>query len=1856
MEKKNKRNNHMMNKGMKQKVSVLLILCLLLTGYHGLTISGKAEQSEKKESNAISVSGTEVKVQLHGEDLRKAAKEAIEKGDKVEENFLKGYSADGELQKEYEAVFSPEKEVYEIPLDSISEGLSESLSEEEAGLQIFVERDAKDLENLVRRESKESLLLYDGNSQISKLFSEGKNEEKQNVEKAKKNGEKEETTVSEEGSLVSDSNIKRNTELTGSELITFLYKNKSDHKISFKLSVDGNQYPKIAVAPKTQLFKALVEKLKQEEKKAQAEVKPAEKQEEKSIEKQEEKTKEEAVKAETSEEQKGISKETASVEEEKELSEKEKKSVSEVSIVSTEGKTEEIQAEVQEPEEEKARKNEEKKEENKVETAEAETEEESREKSEEAGKDGAKLTEVKKDSTKPAEAEKEVPETEKQSGEGKETKEKAGVTGFLGEVLEHYEEFQGELVSARFTQYSLNELGRKSQNVEIEGFATVEVFYDDEAFTDADGKVEEVVLEAKRLVKPEEEGEKEGEKLSKEQVEAMKEHAIYEDSDALDIRFVSKDDRTKEIEPKTPVSVRLTFDKKAVPEEATADTIAIHHLLESKDSGKIELVETVLRSEKEKEADKKENLSEEERNPEEIEGLSLEKEKEEKDESKLTDIITKEFTVTSFSPFVVKWNDYKTQAYHGIRIYYVDRNGREIGPTRYYRLTDQGKKIKEKAKDAEAYEFYNKDTGKIDSVMDYNPSGYLRWGLFGISNTTVGALYNGAGYQVEVKSLTANYFVYTYKGVSHTSYFGKNCEYTDFVFVYYLCGKAENKPKPDDTTPDLKNEKYITDNLNGTYDLTLTGQSVVSGRTSKKPLDIVFVYDNTAIMATDFSFDGTKNNTEGNDASSREEKKSTKVKEELKSFMEKMSSHDSAYDTRYALVTMDGMKEHRYDLKYRAPYSPSYMTGKMDGNLRVFEDNDYPDFAYAKGIEDTKKGKFVGEFQGLDEKGHQTWLEKALDNRTKKVNGKDVYIGYRQRSADFTIIDEEEDDTAYVHGFTSSPDDILSYLKDLQEGETTVTNISGSKYSEKISGENYTAAIRNVRALLQKDIPIKAERKESIQNKARDDAKKIVVFIAGGDPKYAYIQNAYPSDNEYQYDDILRFKDQTDGIQYYRTRALYKVGYSIGNGRSIDFAALNQARGELHQITDIDAFYSIGVGNEKNWNYLNDFAMGQWYDKNFAPAQVPTDKKDKDGKTIYVSVEGKPDLRENALVKNTLYKCFDGSEASKLNKSFDEIYKRVAVDSVQNIVIRDVLTKNVQPIMKDGKAVVSGQLVKMKPNGNNQAVEVEDILKPGKMADLGLNGFKIEAKEVYSGETGISGLNYDGKRWLLTLKTDPEDFALPAGYDIRMVAKVEPTEHAKKLFESDSGYKDKGEDRTDLNDIYQAYLHQGYHEDGKSDSMFNSSARKFGLFTNEFADITYKTKKPDGSEGSPQTKKYNKPIISKGSLIIEKTFSGLEGTKLFDDSSGKITDFGKKVLKQLKFIVQAEEFKGLNSFGQETSEFTPLLELNLKADSWWTESANFKDGVTSEVKRTDNLKHKVTLKIEQDSGKAPQLKITVDNLIPSKRYIVYEYCNKPDGAVEKIELSGSAYQLKDVSVNENPIIFISGSKSLDSSEPCKPDNVFKITNCYEKKDNPKTITVKKVVTGIGRPTASSTEKFQFHLVIKKHDGDTGQPLSNTEMKSIINDLKAKYPKSSGFNIRGNSINLTSPKEINEYTISFELKDGDSIQIPLKPNYLFQVYEKKSEGYEEAKIVSDWKGSSRPIPAKTGQDDDHHEFTYMKVLEEPYEGEIITFQNPAKFTIPTGLTRDTTPYLLSIFGFVAMAGVYLTIKKKKRIEI
>lgn len=1748
MEKKNKRNNHMMNKGMKQKVSVLLILCLLLTGYRGLTISGKAEQGEKKESNEISVSGTEVKVQLHGEDLRKAAKEAIEKGDKVEENFLKGYSADGELQKEYEAVFSPEKEVYEIPLDSISEGLSESLSEEEAGLQIFVERDAKDLESLVRRESKESLLLYDGNSQISKLFPEGKNEEKQNVEKAKKNGEKEETTVSEEGSLASDSNIKRNTELTGSELITFLYKNKSDHKISFKLSVDGNQYPKIAVAPKTQLFKALVEKLKQEEKKAQAEVKPAEKQEEKSIEKQEEKTKEEVVKAETSEEQKEISKETASVEEEKELSEKEDKPASEVSIVSTDGKTEETQAE-----EEKAEKNKEKKEENKVETAEAETKEESAEKSEEAEKDGAKLTEVKKDSTKPAEAEKEVPETEKQSGEGKEAKEKAGVTGFLGEVLEHYEEFQGELVSARFTQYSLNELGRKSQNVEIEGFATVEVFYDDEAFTDADGKVEEVVLEAKRLFKPEEEAE--GEKLSEEQVKVLKEHSIYDDGASLDIRFVDKHDPSVEVEPLSPVGVRITLEKKALPETVSPDTISIHHLVENDETKEIEKVDTVVQANASKKLIVNDDVTYNSEDEKELENSksTLKTNNADSDEEVKKETITKEFMVDSFSLYQIHWDDRVMRNCPPIRFHYVDKNFNEIGPTvrvdeslpldislvraetstigkgrnkkfiykhtdgNWYYYTDE-LQVWHSVPKTPQHVFYDKASKSGEALKKFNGYDFLEVYPYKPGADNLDEIVNGK---------TDDYFDINYKyspgnswkpdeekkefgkgmdGINSAGYYSPQfpgilspwyskdfnktdycyAQSFDFYFVYDINPKEAKKRTIEDV--ESKQDKYIKDNQDGTYDLTLSAQ--VRKNCKPENLDIVFLVDTTKTM--DASFD-TKN-----------EKSRREAVQDYLSEMVTSLSKNSNYNLRFGLVGFGG--------------------GKTDDGT--------------------------------------------------------------------TISDTAFNDVTYIGGFTDSASDFKTMLAKLPKSEGSQT------------GPNYTAAIMGARRLLDGSFGPTADGKPSnfaggidrnVSDIAREDANKIIVLITDNDPVYSYVLE----------DGVYDETRKTSGELKSFTATLQK-GYSYGNGVDFSRVALNQARGFLSNFSKpYTAFYTIGIGNKDNWKHLEELSVAHGYDQRDDWRRI----KYKNGDLKFIRAK-------SAVQKNADTKNFDGSTPELLKSSFAELGKKIA-PSATELTITDTLSENVT-FVKDKK--LRAEVFKMKANGID--TDGKALTEP-QLKELGLNGFKLEEPNPTLQQGGD-----------IKLTTNPADFALPAGYEIRLTATIKPSPTGYKKLRNNQA-KDEGGDRTDLQDIYRKEKIT-LPSDYSDVAVYGTSAGKKGLFTNDKAEFTYKWK------GQDKRKEYPKPIIkvNRADLKIEKTFVGLD-KKLVNNSSG-VTEFGKKIVQQLKFEILRSE----NKLGTHQAE--SLLIINFE-DELWAKALDGSEVSQNGKKETvtiDGEDHEVTIRLINEANGEPKLSITVKGLDSEKyEYEVWEYINgfengKAKAVSDPDNLQGPKYRWIDGVVHDGP-------KIIDNTA-C---GIFTFRNRYQKEEPKQTVTIEKIVNEFGGLSQQAkNDVFDFYMAL--YNGT--EAYDETKTKNFFSNLSSET--------RGNTLGTTEIKVKeadgsikNQWVIHFQLTHEHSLSLTMDPNVYFSLFELKKEKYGKAIVTGKWSGQEHDFTEPSLMEiDASTKYSYTNVLSN--RGQTITFKNPRITLVPTGLRGDITPYLFSILGFTMMAGVYLTIKKKKRIEI
>ena len=526
--------------------------------------------------------------------------------------------------------------------------------------------------------------------------------------------------------------------------------------------------------------------------------------------------------------------------------------------------------------------------------------------------------------------------------------------------------------------------------------------------------------------------------------------------------------------------------------------------------------------------------------------------------------------------------------------------------------------------------------------------------------------------------------------------------------------------------------------------------------------------------------------------------------------------------------------------------------------------------------------------------------------------------------------------------------------------------------------------------------------------------------------------------------------------------------------------------------------------------------------------------------------------------------------------------------------------------MKDGKPDVIGQLVKMEPNG----VEVKE---PAEMTKLGLNGFTIETKEVEARDTEISGLNlnYTGKRWLLTLKTIPEDFALPAGYDIRMVAKIEATTDAKKS----NNFANQGEARTDLNAIYKEYLGRDYHDkDGKPDNMFNSSTGKFGLFTNEVADISYKTRKPDGSQKTPPPKKYNKPIIRMGNLLFEKTFVGIEEKDFFKASSG-FTELGKKVLKQINFKVFREK-KGVEEF---------LLTINLGDEE-----------IIKNLGKGPFEYHGYILEFTKGTG--TQVSITMKGMPLNRVYRVQEELLDPEKELRESETATSGYKF--------------GEKlHLETQE--KPHLIevsmnYHFKNKYVPVQTPKkTVTIKKIVKG----KSTANERFDFYMVLYNGDSPYGlvdtntivsaQVQATTEKIESVGKIKVKEPIDSG-----------TEKEFQ--AIHFTLEHNQSVAFTMDANVKFKLFELKKDGYDKAKIIGTLDGNDENFAEEKLAEVNGKSSSYTAILSNM--GQTITFTNPKKITPPTGLHRELTPYLISIFGFTAMAGLYFGINEKRRREI
>ena len=414
--------------------------------------------------------------------------------------------------------------------------------------------------------------------------------------------------------------------------------------------------------------------------------------------------------------------------------------------------------------------------------------------------------------------------------------------------------------------------------------------------------------------------------------------------------------------------------------------------------------------------------------------------------------------------------------------------------------------------------------------------------------------------------------------------------------------------------------------------------------------------------------------------------------------------------------------------------------------------------------------------------------------------------------------------------------------------------------------------------------------------------------------------------------------------------------------------------------------------------------------------------------------------------------------------------------------------------------------------------------------------------------------------------------------------------------------------------------------------MFDTSAYKLGLYTNEKAEITHKVRKPDGSEVTPPAQNYNKPIINlknTGFLQIKKIFWGVDN-KIYNSSTGRWTELGKQILKNISFEIWQKE----SSDTRDEEGGRLLTTINLGDEDWI--NSDFK---TDKVLKKNGFDLRIHAYERKDG--ADYFIFTIDNLPKNMRYKV----------VEKVANESKIYQ-------ENATDLL-GYKFVGKGKDGKGKNgdrtelynllagrdyfTYEFNNLYKQVDAPKSITIKKLVQEFGNTAVSNearTDSFDFYMVLYKGNDAFSTQDVDKYLLNLDSGTRNLIAGSEMVSIKDSGTTKTLS------AIHFKLQHNNAISLPLDNGVKFQVFELKDKGYEKAKILNGGTASEMTVGNKT--------YTHTGKLDN--SGQTITFQNPKITAIPTGLRGDITPYLFSIFGFTMMAGMYLTIRKRKRVEI
>ena len=1875
----------------KRKISMLLVLCLILTGSHGLVLSADAQEEQGGSSNRIESKGENIKLHFNGDDLRQAAGAAIYEGTKFSVSESLSYSKDEELLRLYRDSLAEGKELYEISLDNFVVGTEEVYKETGAKVRAIVEIDPTERTGEIEKQGKDALGFFAKDSSFGHLMEKADPvwyEEALAAEKLKENLDSEESKekkASEEAKAASEENAEateagtetkqkdaeakqgtteskpKDAETEKKEAST---ENKSQEEVLkevenakapdfINLDAKNEEY----VVQGTELIHFLYENHGEKDLRFQLFVDsnsyPGVKVQSKAklaksiledVRSLEDKLKKTNVKKD-GEEEKEVKQNTEalpSTEQSNEsLASSEESQSTELTTATEAGQSSETVPATKESQSTEA----------------SVSVEESQEQS------TVVITEVKA-------------EGEKKKEKAKNSQEDP-ILALYQEMKADITPFLSELYTAKYQIYSLNELGRKSQHKEVEDFGVVEVFYDKEAFPEA------VTLQVSKRVKPEEAKSDES-KLSDAQVEALKVRGYYEDSRSIDIHFVNKEG--VEVEPTLPVAVRISISKDTLPKEVKPENIAIHHLVEEEGSDKIAYVETVSDTEKnsknvaEENAKATEELTKKEEEAKQEENKEENKEEKEKKESQSEEkndkteknaYIVREFNVKSFSVYTISWSN-KATSNKVYKFYYLDGDFRQIGPSVSVDMSafQEEAFLYQTRRYPRSGPVFDKDgnfTGQYKPYDVYNiyPNipGYTRHdqvypSYYSLEEIQISGNREDISWRNEVYFMTSrhvitflNYTYYQQTGdwgavQNMTTWDGnyKDPYYPDrdvcagyYYFFYTLDKKPHDHSYPKQHNLTMEQEKYITKLADGSYDITLTAKPVIEGG-EKNKLDVIIVYDKSYYMGFPFnkSFaEGEKEYQQDiNEANGY--KQSAKVKKEAEKANLEAQLEYWENKERTEGLTVSEIQQKKDILKnielvkkdLESIARYSIPDRHSDQDKRVVKDNSRLQYTRSEYSQNSNASKDA----------YGKLLVKSLVGDLTKNPAYDVQFALVAMGGQRTLNRKSKNDSNHTMELTSvtdAPDNdaekLIGFTKDIDAFNAKLDSI---KPEDPVTGGlNYAAGLKEA-------VDFQNDKKVGDNtNSIRQDARRVVLFITSHNPNFSYF-NDLNTDKNGRFQDFYFLNGVSNRVG--DNTVFGKVPGKVEDKGKIDVSpssSSNQVTLESYSFKTSalkDGYsYGSGVGYEQSaftqaraeLTKLN--KIDAFYTWGLGPKENYSQLEKLTNKSPRWMVSGHPEEQPlDDSIEQEYFSLPTNTDRDFSSTLKNKIRNKIAPIRINEITIKDRLSENVELTFDPNKK------------------EEKDKKLRGEIWKLDTQGKPVEKVETPSNSDGFSGFNgirtsYDSTKKTIELTDEGEYYAFPTGFEYHLTVNVKPTIEAYQKYQDNfMKYFDKESERLSLaqgKDI-------GYLDNVDGDNL-RASSIKLDTFTVKEGDIR-----------TDQWYLYQKNPEDQFHTSSQKVgFYSNEGAFLrynvHKDNNQKETP--EKKYQKPVIQIEPASLRVVKTF-QGTNSSTEELEL-LKNTTFLLEEEKVSgSGNFEEVKRFSMTKS------EADSGlgylvseelKGTKLSGTGKNLAPTKPAGTLQ--TVMNGGMKQYVLSinglvpGRKYRVSEVfgSQGENPVAsgvqfrfkkmeILAGADAKTTA----PGGKQELATVSMAKSETKEVKVQntydredkrvlRIEKKVSGELSDQNQLFPFRLKLKKANG---QSINQSDFDALKTSFSAETKGAISFTESNSAIN-------------FNLKHGQVLEFILPKDMSFSVGENPS-GYLPS--VSNGYVLTQAIDAQGFR------FTKERKLKDITGLALVTFLNVKDPISPTGVVEEGKPLSMVFAAFLLFSGAVAFGMKKK----